>query len=253
MSKYIKIKLENDGGEYTHGILTDEKSIKVLHDAIETAEDTGKDIPSCIDYVDEDDNDEQLCGYDNCDIYQVFGPDCSDLTVTVEEYSDKDFQNLVSEKEIDADELMFFSVANPMPIYDEYPDNALAWGTEKQEKDIIYTAHLILDDAEEFDVNNMFVCVVNLDETNMDAEIIHNVLYIPKEEQIELYTKEFGDYEDSDYFTDCLSELYDVIEDFEIPESIKDFELYNEEILGNETFENNRSVVIDMEHNMLFE
>ena len=110
-----------------------------------------------------------------------------------------------------------------------------------------------INDEEEFDLGNVYIGSMNMDETISGDEIIEDILYIPKDKAIE-YTKEYlaDNYDNDCYLSEYIDEIYS--ESPELKEKIRSKHLLHPgDIEGKGEWENDYVKVTTLDGEVLFE
>jgi hypothetical protein len=239
MSKYFRLTVMASGGEYTFGVIEDEAEKQAMLGAIENDE-----VGSSIYYTDSDGDEVSLESFEFASLVHVYGPEVSGAQIIVQECQDEEFSEEIGDElineSIDESECGVFTSSNPTvsaEFKEGFADDSLLWATEKVEKRIHFPVELMLDD-DDFDISNVFVGSMNLDETINGAEIVNTVCYIPKEEQVKL----LKEYLDGDVADDVLADyINDII--YDKPEALNPFILEVGDIEGKGEWENDFNIV----------
>ncbi len=250
MSKFIRITVFNAGGEYTFGIIEDEAERQVMLNAIENDE-----VRSSMYYEDSEGDEVSLESFNNADILQAYGPevDGARLIVTVcEDDTFIDEIETIVDEQISELKCAEFSSDNPyvtQEFKDGFNDESLLWGTYKIEKRIHFPTELTLADDEIFEITNVFIGSMNMDETICGAEIVDTIYYIRPDAQVKLVKDYYGkDYAEGDTLGDIIGELQD-----EKVELLKPFELDIGDIEGKGEYENDFNIVSTFDGEVLYE
>jgi len=203
---YFKIDICAYGGEFAYGIVENEKSLAILNEAIEN-NNLALNIYS---------NDGELMFYE-CDdqLLQCYGPDVNGSTISITVYEDEDLEDeieeVVSSKSTDSIGVNLFTYENPWYSNEDkekFSSDALQYGGFYGEKRIHFPAVVHIDEGGKFDITNVYVGTVNMDETLSGNEIVSIVLYITKEKEKEILDIYFDDEENNEPLSDYLSEIY---------------------------------------------
>jgi hypothetical protein len=244
MSKYFRVTVKGTGGEYTFGVIEDEVEKQAMLDAIKKDE-----VGSSVYYSDSDGDELSLESFEFASLVHVYGPEINGAEIIVQECEDEDFCDDIGDEliheSIDELECGVFTSSNPV-VSDEFKEgyavDSLLWATEKVEKRIHFPVELILDDGDDFDISNVFVGAMNLDETINGAEIANVICYIPKDEQVKLLKAHL----DGDVSGDVLSDyINDII--YEKPEALSEFVLEVGDIEGKGDWENDYNIVTTLD------
>jgi hypothetical protein len=244
MSKYFRVTVKATGGEYTFGAIENEEEKQAMLDAIENDE-----VGSSIYYIDSNQDEVSLESFEIASLVHVYGPEINGAEIIVQECKDEEFSEDIGDELIhesmDELECGVFTSSNPV-VSDEFKDgcadDSLLWATEKVEKRIHFPVELILDDGDDFDISNVFVGAMNLDETINGAEIANVICYIPKDEQVKLLKAHL----DGDVSGDVLSDyINDII--YEKPEALSEFVLEVGDIEGKGDWENDYNIVTTLD------
>ncbi len=144
--------------------------------------------------------------YNHANIVHVYGPDFHEANFMLEESYDVDIEDDDSRdyKEIfntyyydfedeHGTDLNTFISANPYPdqFTSGFSDDDIIFYSQKKEKRIHYPVVIEIAEDEEFDIKNLYIGSVLLDETTgTDEGIIQDILYI-RTEDAKKYCKEF--------------------------------------------------------------
>ena len=234
--KYFKVNITNDdGGEYTYGMLTKKDEIELMKATIENGEEFGSSIEG------ENSKGEMIYmeSHNYTELVHCFGPDISSTpNVTIVACADEYCQEEI-EDEIEIYDFYCFTSLNPYPsdILDNYNDDALQWGTQKIEENITFEAYIKLNDNEEFNAKNLFLGGVDLSKTMSNSQILDTVLYIRKEDQIKIIEAIYDEKEDLDLIYEAINEYC------ENQDVFKKFICENGDVEGNGEYENNKAFV----------
>ncbi|MDD2366978.1 MAG: hypothetical protein PHN84_12520 [Desulfuromonadaceae bacterium] len=254
MKKIIKLTVINAGGEFTGGVIADEYTKEMLREKInEGSVDTSMKF----------DDETFFEASDHTSILHNYGPNIPGATILIEESHDIDKEDdydreydEISSSDIDETEVNQFSSSNPCFDDDtsDYSEDDLVFYSKKNEKRIQYPIVIEID-GDGFELSNVYIGSMNMDETISGDEIIEDVLYIPKNKAIE-YTKEYlkDDYDSECSLIECLSDIFCNSELSELKEKIRNNHLIvPEEIEGKGEWENNYIKITDINGEVLFE
>jgi hypothetical protein len=209
MKRYIRLTLIGEGGEYYYGTAIGEEEKKAIRKLIDTKELL---INSTVDNLDI-----ALFNYDQ--LFHCFGPDINKLMLNIEEFLDKNCEENRNEilynkdfEELDEDsQPNLFEISTPYVNEEykaKYAKDDLLIGAFSVEKNIYFPIVIELDEAEEFNIKNVFIGYTAMHATLLDDEIITDAFYIRKELQEELT----NDYQKDDTFEymfgDILHEIF---------------------------------------------
>jgi len=223
-SGYYKLEIINAGGEYSYGFVTDEDEKDFLKNQIDSGE-------ICLDNYSDDMN---VNFYEYDDLLHVYGPNGPESKVSLTVYSDEYCENEIEEKvyneDADSTSMKFFTSSNPYPgdYKNDTDSDALIFGGYYVEKRIHYPAVIKIDEDEVFEMENVYVGTINMDETLSSDEIVDQVLYIRPEiaeKVLEMYLgNEFDRENDTldDHIGEIFSELYDDYNNTDIDTNIKE-------------------------------
>ncbi len=250
--KIVRVTITNTGAEYMCGVVEDKTVISSLRLKIEEG--------SVSSYM-EMDNGEDFSSSNYTNILQVYGPNISDAAIEVEETVDIDQDNTDREyKEIfsgDIGDTMInkFSSSNPnfyLIDMSDYPEECLIFYNQKIEKRIHYTVEVECN-VDDFDLSDIYIGSMNMDETFSNDEIIEDVLYIPKDRAKQYMMEYHGNNYDADcQLLDYLSEIYS--DSKELKEIIRENHLLIPiDIEGKGEWENDYIKITDLSGDVLFE
>lgn len=198
--KHYKLVTIGTGGEFAMGVVTDTIEKELLLALAESGE--------LSPFNASDDGQVSAEFYNYGQILQTYGSDVNSVSVTVVEIDD---DNEEVDDEIEVSDIHSFTHSNPWigsNLAEKYDESDLIFGAFTIEKNI-YNEYFF--EAEEFDEKNLFISVVNMDETFGDFEIVHEIYYIPDDKLLELW--ELYDSEipntDVEEIADCLGDIYD--------------------------------------------
>jgi len=250
----IRLTIINSGGEFTGGTITDSETKNNLELRIKEAA-----ISSSMEFSDGS----FFESTEYTDILHCYGPHVPSSNVLVEHSSDADIDDDYDRQyeEIFSDLLENTTAkrfTSSTPYLDEGRSSMLSkddlvFYNQKIEKRIHYPAVVNIRAGEKFNLANVYIGSMNMDETISEDEIIEMILYIP-EHKAEEYTKAYlGEYWSSD------SSLIDVISDIfvdahELKETIvKNHHLYPGDIEGKGEWENDYVKITTSTGEVLFE
>jgi len=237
IKKFIRFTLINGGGEFTGGIIDNDFIKEKIREKISEGS-----VNSWMEF----DGYEAATGYDHFDasyhtnILHNYGPSIDDKAkiiieesydVDVEDDNNRDYNEIFSgtidEYEERFNNINRFTTSNPNPweLPSGFNDDDLVFYSQKIEKRIHYPAVIEIADGEEFNIENLYIGSVLMDETIMsEHEIIEDLLYIPTEKAKE-YIREHSPEDFEEEQTSMTSQdvnawLRDIIEDIynELPE-----------------------------------
>lgn len=201
---YFKLTIIATGGEYGYGIVEDKNKIDIIKNKIKNEDET---ISSC---------------FYECDkqfVYQ-YGPSIQESHILLSVYKDEECQDEIDElvyyEDIDNISLNIFEKSNPFITEDikkECSKDAIEFGGYYIEKRIHFPVVIHIKDDEIFDINNIYIGTVNMDETLSNDEIVDSVFYIRPvvaKKIIQLYKGENNIKEDeslSDYICDIYNDI----------------------------------------------
>ena len=250
MSKYIRITVLNTGGEYTFGVIEDEVEKQAMLNAIENNE-----VSSSIYYKDGDGEEISLESFNNANILATYGPSIDSAQLIIVECEDDSFVDEVStfiDTPILESGCILFTSSNPYcndELKSKFSNDSLLWGTQKIEKRVHLPAELILSDKEEFEITNIFIGSMNMDETINSDEIVDVVYYIRPDVQLKLLKEYYGDdYTEDDKLGDILSDLLE-----EKPDMFDQFKLDIGDIEGKGEYENDFNIVTTFDGEILYQ
>ncbi len=281
--KIVRLTVINSGGVFTGGVITDEHVKEKLREKIdEGSVNSGTDYYRFMEF----DDGESFDAYNYTDILGHYGPNVLGSTILVEESNDidKDEDDKVYKTDIEDTEITQFISSNPSPADAGMYFNGSAWVadpelvdksnyseddliiySQKTEKRIHYPVLIEIDDEEEFELSNVYIGSMSMDETISQDEIIEIVLYIPKNKAIEYIKEYFQDaYDDDDLLSrDLVQEFIDCLNDIFLRQSDAETEL-REKIINNHQidpgdvegkgeWENDYVQITDMSGEVLFE
>lgn len=254
LSGYFKLTIMSAGGEYGYGVIEDEYKINLLRKMIDEGE-LG---------LDNEDADTRVDFYE-CDtqLLHNYGPGQSDAVVSINVYEDEEctqeLEEIVNAEDIAFVDLNLFTLENPYlteEMKEEFSEDALVFGGYYIEKRIHLPAVIHIDSDETFEINNVYVGTVNMDETLSADEIVSRVLYIrPKVSQqiMDIYLNgENSNDPLSDYIQDIYSEITDG-EHSEIAELLQKCECEILDIEGKGEREESFAIVRTLDDEILFE
>jgi hypothetical protein len=239
MSKKVNLTVFATGGEYTFGVIEDEAEKQAMLNAIENNE-----VSSLIYYTGNDGNEESLSSWNKANLLHKNGPWVVGASLIVNG-DNKSFDELIDELECTT-----FTSSNPWvdgEFKKKFSNDALLWGTEQIEKRIHFPVELILADDEDFDVTNVFIGSMNMDETINGAEVVDMVCYIPKEEQIKLIKNYLGEGGKDEMLSEYIGDMI-----FDHPEILNPFTLKVGDIEGKGETENDFNIVTTFDGEILY-
>lgn len=251
--RFIKIAIKGTGGEYTFGKVSEQKETDIIQKKI----DEGEEIGSTIYYQDENGEDKQFNHYDYDDILHQFGPEINDSEIIVTEFDSEKLDNEI-------DEIINVSLGDsgvttclqcePGIEFDK-KSNVLYWGNEKIEKRIYFPATLILEDNTDFHIENIFLPFMSMQEAINNSDILTKILYIPKNEQIEIAQAYFLQLEkgvtseDMKNLSSIVGEAYFESKDIDFSK----YELNLQDVEGKGEIENDFSVIRNSSDEIIYE
>tara|TARA_B100000809_G_scaffold101898_2_gene100479 strand:+ start:631 stop:1473 length:843 start_codon:yes stop_codon:yes gene_type:complete len=193
--KLIRFTLINSGGEFTGGIIDNDFIKEKIREKISEGS-----VNSSMDF-----GDDHFDASNHTNILHNYGPDRHDAEIRLEESYDVDveddndrdyneiFSGNIDEYEEKFTDINKFLTSNPYPseFTSDFNDDDLIFYSQKIEKRIHYPVVIEIADGEEFNIENLYIGSVLMDETiGSDDEIIEDLLYIPTEKAKE-YIREF--------------------------------------------------------------
>lgn len=211
-----KISLTAMGGEYCYGFISNDDEINKINEAIENDE----EINLSNDY-----DDIEVNFYDYDQIVHIYGPAITDyLKINISTYENDEEIDFLTD--CDNNSINYISLGNPMFDKENYEleENNLLFGGFYLEKNIELSVELELDDNETFELNNVFVGSINLDETLCNDEVISKVFYLNdkvQDEILELYNTNvdrINEYGKISCVKDAISDLLYYLKDYDSEE-----------------------------------
>ena len=253
MKKIVRLTIINAGGEFTGGVVTDQGIKEKLRKNIDD---------SFVNSFMEFDDDTYFEASNYTSILHCYGPNVPGSTILLEESFDidaeddyeRDYEEILSE-EIDETEINQFTSSNPCADGNssDYSDDDLIFYSQKIEKRIHYPVMIGIENGEEFELSDVYIGSMNMDEAISGDEIIEDVLYIPQD-KAEDYTKEYlGDEWSADSLLgEFIGEIYS--ETPELKEKIRSKHLlYPRDVEGKGEWENDYVKVTALDGEVLFE
>lgn len=259
IKKYIKIVIENNGGEYCYGVVTNEAEIDCINNIIDEG-----NIVSLNNYgVDENGDDISVDFFNYEQVLHVYGPALDEASISITSYEDIECTKEI-EKILENKTLTYtltggtFTTRNPYFDEDqreEYDEDNLIFGGYTNEKNITYPVILELDENEEFNRKNIFIGAINLDETLCGDEIVERIMYLnsnTQEQILKLYLEDkYTVYASlSDYLDEIFAELDS---NKEIAKILEKNTLKVGDIEGQGDIKSTYVVIKNMENEILFE
>lgn len=223
MKKHVKVTLQSTGGEFTFGKIEDEEIKSEILNLIEEEEDINLETSFS------DGSNLELFNYTS--LYGKYSNIFHDSTkIEVEFTNDENFEEVDYDNEsnltttVEECDINYFTIENPEISEDDDEDD-IYLGGYIEEKRIRFSFGITLEDQEDFEFENLFIGLCNLDETLGDYEIVEKAFYIPKSKQKEILKKIYGEnseeseldpYTISDAFIEEDQELMDLFNQFEI-------------------------------------
>ena len=206
-TSYFKLEIMATGGEFTYGFVTNKDQKDLIRKKIDSS-------TICIENY-EGDVEALFFMFD--DVVHVYGPSGANAKVSLSIYSDEDCENEVKEifynEHIDDIGVHSFMSLNPNPneFKKNYDSDALMFGGYYIEKRVRYPVVIKIEQDEKFDVNNLYIGTVSLDETLSEDEIVDRVLYI----RPDIATKIMNIYSNGEYCDESLSDyIHEIYYDF---------------------------------------
>lgn len=252
MKRIVRITIINTGGEFTGGVIDDEELIANLKDRIDQ-----DSVNSFMEFDDES----VFSASDYTSILHAYGPNLPNAEILVEESFDIDeddedrvYSEVLSD-DLDNTPVHQFCCSNPWldsESASQYSDDDLVIYTQKIEKRIHYSV-IIECPTDDFDLSEIYIGTMNMDETISDDEIVHEVLYIPKS-NADQYLRDFLQ-EEPDDGSDLTEYLSDIYRDaHELKDVIRNSHLLiPENVEGKGEWENDYIKITDLEGDVLFE
>ena len=255
MKKYIKVTIINDGGEYTGGIITDKDMKGNLVERMKN-----NSVNTSMEF---DDETEFEC-HNYINILHNYAPNISDSTILLEETFDIDKDefdreyNEISSENIYDTEIHNFISSTPFLYQNErvkYSEDDLLFFSQKIEKRIHYPVVIEYDKEEKFELSNVYIGSMSMENAIGDDEIVQYFLYIPKNKAIE-YTKELlkEEYNDDSELDEFIEEIFSENEYSSIKEKIINNHLISpEDVEGKGEWENDCVKITTLNYELLFE
>jgi hypothetical protein len=250
-SGYFKLEIINTGGEYAYGFVTDESQKALIKEKIDNSE-------IALDN-DGDGVEASFFMYEN--VLHVYGPNGSDANLSLTVYEDEDCDNEIeevfSQESIDSLGVNIFTSSNPYP--DNFKNNiesdALIFGGYYVEKRIHYPAVIKIEEGEQFEITNVYIGLMNLDETLCEDQIVNKVLYIRPDVAQEIMNNYNNGDNSDDPLSDYIGEMYSDFDDMDqvIQDLLKKSECTILDIQGKGEREDQFVVVKTMDGEVLFE
>ena len=129
-----------------------------------------------------------------------------------------ELEEIIYKKDIDQVDLNLFTISNPYlteEMKEKYSEDSLIFGGYYYEKRIQFPAVIHIKENERFDITNVYIGTVNMDETLGNDEIVSKVLYIRPEISQQVMNI-YQDGENSDEpLSDHIDQIYSEINDGE--------------------------------------
>lgn len=174
MSKiYYKLEIQNSGGEFAYGIITDKEEQNLLKERVEDG-----DVALCNTF----DDGTEINFYDNTNVVHCYGPNADGALISLTSYEDEKLEKKIETIFSDENTSLHLIRSSPQPEdAGIYLEDVLGFGGYSVEKRIVYTAVIELDKSEKFDIDRVFVSGFDLYEllfyNNQDALIVDKVYY----------------------------------------------------------------------------
>ena len=249
MKKYYRIEIQNGGAEVQFGVITDKDDIRLMLSAIKNEED--------VSWI-EKDNGETLECFNQDMLYSTYGPNYEYSKVTIRkndkaytDYRNSDDGEEILDCKIEETKICTFSQSNPYlspKDKEKYSEDCLIWGNQKVEKRVRFP--ILLELEEELDVSNLFIGIINTDETIGADEIIQDAFYISKENQIKILKVYLKDnYDNETELLEYISEIFDENKE----ELLEPFKCEIDDIEGKGEWENDYNLVMTMQEEVLYD
>jgi len=196
IKKIIRFTAIGTGSEYTGGIIDNDSLKEKIKEKISDGS-----VSSSMDFDGED-----FSAHNHTNIVHIYGPDFHEANFMLEESYDvdiedddrRDYKEIFNTYCDDFEDehgtyLKTFISANPYPdqFTSGFSDDDIIFYSQKMEKRIHYPVVIEIAEDEEFDINNLYIGGVLVDETHgTDEGIVEDILYIPTEDA-KKYCKEF--------------------------------------------------------------
>ena len=207
MSKYYKVSVKNTGGEYTYGFITKKEEIELVMERINNGEELELEMSN--------ENEEVVQFFEKDQLLHVYGPDINNSKISVALFEDEDcteeIEEIMDEEDLIEEGIKVFTTSNPYitkDILEQYDSDTLQMGAFVIEKNIEVPVVFELSDEEEFDIDNIFVGTVNLDETLCGDEIVEKIYYIRPNHQQEILKEYLKEGYEEEQLEDYIGEIY---------------------------------------------
>lgn len=256
-TKFFVLNIKGTGSECTYGIVTNDEDKSKLQALAKTEE------LELENYFDEG----EILHHEYTQILRVYGPSTEEAIISLTAYEDEEALELKEEifcdEDIDSLPLHIFQYSNPDPMSDafnheKYKDS-LQFGGYKTEKRINYPAFISIGKDEEFELDNVFIGYMSLEDTLTEDTLVHTVLYIRPEVSQRIFVL----HTDNDDLTDwsqedvaeILSEVYENLDDMhpELKNILNECECEVGDIEGKGEIEESFVQLCDAEDNLIFE
>jgi len=219
--RYYLLEVQNTGGGFTYGFITEKDQIKLVKEKIKSKE---LSIYNC-----SDDGFVNVNFFEFDQILHVYGPAIDGSSVTLNEYKNDTFNDVIqeyfyydplcydSEEELiknglNLKDINTFSFSNPdLYKYEEkngkLKKGTLIFGGFYTEKHVNFPIVIQLEDNEELNLKNVYIGTVNLDETVNSDEILRNAFYIREKDAQEILDLYYGNEVEGCIFSECISDI----------------------------------------------
>jgi hypothetical protein len=196
------------------------------------------------------------------------------MDIKMFEYEDENFTKEINETNyLESNYFNHFTISNPYlteELKNKYMNinkNTLLWCNQKIEKRINYPILIKLDENETLVYKNIFIGSINMDEIISEDEILTSIFYFTNETKIKILkeiSKDIDNRFNDEYFKFIQKDLSILENDFiEILEEYYSNEKYtklfdeylieNEDIEGKGEIENNKSIITNLNNEILYE
>ena len=257
VTRFFVLNIKGTGSECTYGIVTDDKDKSKLQELAKTGE---LELENYF-------NDGEILHFEYTQILCIYGPSIEEARISLTTYEDEEAQEVKEEifcdEDIDSLSLHTFQHSNPNPISDAFNHekykNSLQFGGYKVEKRIYYPAFISLDENEEFELNNVFIGYMSLEDTLSVDTLVSIVLYIRPEVSRRIFVLHTDNHDLSDWsqedVSEILREVYENLDDMlpELKTILSECECEVGEIEGKGVIEESFVQLCDAEDNLIFE
>ena len=254
MTKIVKITFINTGGQFNAGIISDVKIKNNLKKAM---------LDSSVKSLMLFDDGAEFDAGSYIDVFHVYGPNVNGSTLLLEvtqgsdavagNWSDVDCERY----EINETSVKIFTSENPSGIYSQerFQEDDLVCYNQKIEKRIEYTCVLNIPDSDDFNIADVYVGAINLDETISNDEIVNCLFYFPENQAaktLNQYSQEFN--EKFRTIRDLIEFIFDVNENPELRDKfIRENNISATRIEGKGEWENDYIKITTISGVVLFE